>query len=54
MAKASEHEEKMKAWIDSFASDVAAVQALVEDEKASAEARTLGASALNYLSQKLK
>ena len=49
MAKGSEHMDKMKAWIDSFAADVAAVQGLVDSEKASKEARVLAASALNYL-----
>src|SRR5262249_30935295 len=39
----------MKGWIDSFAADVAAVQRLVDDEKAGKEARLLGAAALNYL-----
>ncbi len=49
MAKPSEHVEKMKAWIDSFASDVAAIQGLVASDKVGSDARILGAAALNYL-----
>jgi uncharacterized membrane protein YkvA (DUF1232 family) len=53
MAAASEHLERMRAWIDSFPADVAAVQRLVDDEKASTEARLLGAAAVNYLVTRL-
>ena len=49
MPTAAEQMEKMKAWIDSFASDVAAIQALVDSEQLGTDARVLGASALNYL-----
>src|SRR5215813_14438957 len=39
----------IKGWIDSFASDVAALQSLLADERAAPEARLHAAGALNYL-----
>jgi uncharacterized membrane protein YkvA (DUF1232 family) len=50
---APEQLEKMKAWIDSYAADVAAVQALVANEKIPKDARLVGAAALNYLVTRL-
>src|SRR6185436_1802908 len=47
------HIDKMKRWVDSFATDVGAVQALVSHEKAPRDARLAGAAALNYLVTKL-
>src|SRR5215468_2056748 len=44
---------KMKAWIDSFAGDVAAIEALLADEKADDDARLHAAAALNYLVTRL-
>jgi len=47
------HIETMKRWMDSFASDVAAVQGLVDNEKIPREARLAGAAALNYMVTRL-
>jgi uncharacterized membrane protein YkvA (DUF1232 family) len=49
MADPAGQMERMKAWIDSFASDVAALQSLLADERAASEARLHAAGALNYL-----
>jgi len=53
MADLSAQMEKMKGWIDSFASDVAAIQALLADDKAGDDARLFAAAALNYLVTRL-
>jgi uncharacterized membrane protein YkvA (DUF1232 family) len=53
MADVTAHMDRMKSWIDSFASDVLAVQTLLAEDKASDEARLLAASALNYLVTRL-
>ena len=47
------HIETMKRWVDSFATDVAAVQGLVDNDKIPRDARLAGAAALNYLVTKL-
>jgi uncharacterized membrane protein YkvA (DUF1232 family) len=52
-AEVGAHMDRMKAWIDSFASDIFAVQALLADDKAADEARLRAASALNYLVTRL-
>ena len=45
--------EKMKGWIDSFAADVGAIEALLSEEKAEDDARLHAAAALNYLVTRL-
>lgn len=45
--------EKMKGWIDTFAADVAAIEALLAEEKAEDDARLHAAAALNYLVTRL-
>lgn len=49
----AEHVERMKAWIDSFAADVAAIESLVDNSKVPRDARLAGAAALNYLLTRL-
>ena len=49
MADLAAQMERMKGWIDSFATDVGALQALLADERAATEARLHAAGGLNYL-----
>ncbi len=49
MADLAAQMDRMKSWIDTFASDVGALQALLADERAATEARIKAAGALNYL-----
>ena len=49
----SEHIGKMRAWLDSFPADIAAVQAVVEEAKLPRDVRLLSAAALSYLITRL-
>src|SRR5262245_8557866 len=49
----SEHMDELRGWIDSFAADVAAVQAVAAGEKVARDARLAAAAALNYLVTRL-
>jgi uncharacterized membrane protein YkvA (DUF1232 family) len=53
MAEPAAGMERMKGFIDSFASDVAALQALLATDDAAADARLHAAAGLNYLVTRL-
>src|SRR5437868_6753556 len=50
---ASPHMDKMKGWVNSFAADVGAVQAVAAASKLSSDARMVAAGALGYLVTRL-
>jgi uncharacterized membrane protein YkvA (DUF1232 family) len=45
----SKHIETFKSWVDTYREDVTAVRALIESDKAHADARKLAAASLSYL-----
>ena len=49
----AKHIENFKSWSETIVRDVAALEKLVESEKAEGEARRLAAGALSYLVQRL-